>query len=110
MSADVAPQDRGTGWGAVAASGMGLTHRDLDRGLGQHRSEGHVLYCGSSSNSINNSKPVIFNLFVFVVLGMKPRALHNPGKHSTPKPYAHMSPVEKLLDSLYTLSHLMHTR
>lgn len=28
------PRRGKTGWGAVAVSGMGLAHRDLDRGLG----------------------------------------------------------------------------
>ena len=36
------PRRGKTGWGAVAVSGMGLAHRDLDRGLGQCRTEGHA--------------------------------------------------------------------
>lgn len=106
MCVSAAPQEREDRVGAVAASGMELAHRDPDRGLGQRRTEGHALHWSSTNNSIN-SKPVTFNLFtyVLVVLGMKPRALPHPGKHCTPKPYTHTSPVEKpLVFFIYVIS------
>lgn len=37
MCASAVPQEREDRLGAVAASGMELAHRDLDRGLGQLR-------------------------------------------------------------------------